>query len=204
MRKILNNLIQILVYRKIAKSVTLVGEGQKFFRSTSISLLNGSKPTDIVIQANARIHGKLTSFNGGKVYLGKYSKVGPNTSILALEKIFIGDYTAIAKNVTIVDNNNHPINPNDRRIMRETPQGSYERSWIHSISKPIHIGENVWIGENVRINKGVTIGDNAIIAASSVVTKDVPPNAIAAGNPARIVKTDIHLNTSSIFGNKLS
>ena len=65
------------------------------------------------------------------------------------------------------------------------------RSWKYSASKPIRIGENVWIGENVRICKGVTIGNNAVIAACSVVTKDVPANAIAAGNPAKIVKTDI-------------
>ena len=65
------------------------------------------------------------------------------------------------------------------------------RKWKHSVSSPIIIGENVWIGSNVRICKGVTIGDNSVIAACSVVTKDVPANAIAAGNPAKIVKTDI-------------
>ena len=53
------------------------------------------------------------------------------------------------------------------------------------------IGNYVWVGENSRICKGVTIGDNAIIAANSVVTKDVPANSIAAGNPARIVKTNL-------------
>ncbi|MBR4155847.1 MAG: hypothetical protein IKU01_03975 [Bacteroidales bacterium] len=87
--------------------------------------------------------------------------------------------------------------------MRQTPGGSYERKWIHSDNKPIVLGENVWVGENVRICKGVTIGDNAVIAACSVVTKDVPANSIAAGNPAKIVKTDIDQNTISIFDDSL-
>lgn len=50
------------------------------------------------------------------------------------------------------------------------------------------IGENCWIGANVRICKGVTIGDNSVVAACSVVTKDVPANCIVAGNPAKVVK----------------
>lgn len=83
--------------------------------------------------------------------------------------------------------------------MFQTPHGSEERCWIYSDSKPIIIGENVWIGENVRICKGVSIGNNAVIGACSVVTKDVPENAIAAGNPAKIVKTDIDKNIPRVF-----
>lgn len=123
--------------------------------------------------------------------MGEYSKIGTGSKLLAVNKIIIGKYTGIAENTTIVDNNNHPINPEYRKRMRVTPHGSDMRKWKHSVSSPIIIGENVWIGSNVRICKGVTIGDNSVIAACSVVTKDVPANAIAAGNPARIVKTDI-------------
>ena len=65
------------------------------------------------------------------------------------------------------------------------------RMWKHSANAPIIIGENCWIGTNVRICKGVTIGDNSVIAACSVVTKDVPANCIVAGNPAKIVKSNI-------------
>ena len=59
------------------------------------------------------------------------------------------------------------------------------------MSASIYIGRNVWIGEYSRICKGVTIGDNSIVAANSVVTKNVPANCIVAGNPAKIVKKDI-------------
>ena len=54
---------------------------------------------------------------------------------------------------------------------------------------PIHIGENVWLGANVTVLGGVTIGDNAVIAAGAVVTKNIPPNTVAAGVPARVVRT---------------
>lgn len=113
--------------------------------------------------------------------------------------IRIGDYTAIANNVTIVDHNYHPINPADRKYMRQTPLGSIERSPIYSLNKPVSIGPNVWLGNSVRVCKGVSIGDNSIIGANSVVTKDIPANCIAVGNPARVVKTDIHLSTEKVF-----
>ena len=64
--------------------------------------------------------------------------------------------------------------------------------WTHSDSKPITIEDNVWIGENAVILKGVQIGRGSIIACNAVVTKDVPPYTIAAGNPARIVKDIPH------------
>ena len=58
--------------------------------------------------------------------------------------------------------------------------------------EPIIIGDNVWLGINSIILKGVTRGDNAIVAAGSVVTKNVPPNSIVAGNPAKVIKTNIY------------
>lgn len=199
MKNQLKNFINRYYTIKWSRYCTLEGVGQNFYKSTKISLTQGSKSLDIVINSHARIHGVLLSCNGGKIIMGEWTKLGPSSIIGCVNSITIGNYTAIAKDVTIMDNNNHPINPIDRKIMRQTASGSYERSWIHSDSKPIVIGENVWIGEYVRINKGVTIGDNAIIAANSVVTKDVPANSIAAGNPAKIVKTDIDINTRSIF-----
>ena len=71
------------------------------------------------------------------------------------------------------------------------PEGSSVHLGKWSDSAPIVIGRNVWIGENARICKGVTIGDNCVIGAGAVVTKDIPANCVAVGNPARVVKTDI-------------
>lgn len=60
--------------------------------------------------------------------------------------------------------------------------------WSHSASKPVVIEDNVWIGEYAAILKGVTVGKGSIVAAHAVVTKDVPPYSIVAGNPAVVVK----------------
>ncbi|MBC5622721.1 acyltransferase [Butyricimonas sp. NSJ-56] len=156
-------------------------------------------PSDITLDSHVNMYGVLTSCNHGKIFMGEYSKIGVNSHINCSNMITIGKDTAIASNTVIQDNNTHPVNPIDRRIMRRTPHGSDLRSWKHAASAPIIIGENVWIGEHVRICKGVTIGDNAIIAACSVVTKDVPANSVAAGNPAKIVKTDIDKSSTSVF-----
>ena len=58
-------------------------------------------------------------------------------------------------------------------------------------AKPVRIGNHVWIGENSMVLKGVAIGDGAVVAASSVVTRDVPPRCLVAGAPAKVVREDI-------------
>ena len=170
-----------------------------FALTSVIALKDGSIKEDIKIESHVDLYGKLLSSNHRKILMGKYSKIGPRTSVIAVNRVEIGDYTAIADDVVIVDNNYHPINPLDRLIMRVSPHGSDLRMEKHSDSSPIIIGKNVWIGSRVRICKGVNIGDNAIVGAMSVVTKDVPANSIAVGNPARIVKYDIDKTTTSKF-----
>lgn len=203
MKRIILKVINKIAYIKCSKKVTLLHKEVLFYRTTNISLTQGATKDNIVLDYKARIHGRLTACANGRIYFGKYSKIGPESLVGAVNKVEIGDYTAIARNVTIMDNNNHPVHPQDRLIMRQTPSGSKERSWIYSDNAPIKIGANCWIGENVRICKGVTIGDGAIVAANSVVTKDVPANAIAAGNPAKIVKTDIDATMKRYFDTKL-
>ena len=191
MKKFLLKIVNWLMYQKWYKRVTIMGEGVQFYRTTNINLIEGATSNNIRIFAHARIHGNLSACANGVIEFGAHSKIGPGSQIRCVNKVVIGDYTAIATNCFIVDNNNHPVNPFDREIMRKTPMGSWERSWQNSDNAPIIIGRNVWIGENVRICKGVTIGDGSVIAANAVVTKDVLANSVAAGNPARIVKTDI-------------
>lgn len=189
-KKYLSNInARILKHR-----VTLQGKQYDkylFSQDSSVSLVDGSTNKDIVLGDKVWMWGRLASQSGGKISLGNYSKIGHGTSICAVESIKIGDYTAIADNVHIMDNNNHPVNPDYRKFMRINGDDE-SRLWKHSDHKAIIIGENCWIGRNVSILKGVTIGDNSVIAANSVVTKSIPANCIAAGNPAKVVKTDIN------------
>ena len=193
--KILNFFIKVRnrrIIKELKSQMTLLGECYEIHAQTTVSLSDGSEKRNIILHDHVSLLGcHLLSMNAGIIELGDYVKIGSGSKILAVDRIMIGDYTAIATDVTIVDNNNHPINPDFRQFMRTTSHHSDARSWIHSDHKPIIIGKNCWIGSEVRIQKGVNIGNNSIIAACSVVTKDVPANCIAAGNPAKIVKTDI-------------
>lgn len=100
-------------------------------------------------------------------------------SICAACKVVIGDRTMLGANVTIADTDFHPISIEDRRY-------TSEKSIIHT--SEIHIGENVFIGAGTYILKGVNIGNNAVIGAGSIVTRDIPANVVAAGNPCHIIR----------------
>lgn len=185
--------------KEVSKYATLMGTGHHFDESGSISLRWGSIKEDVIMEDHSELFGSILSYNHGKVILGKWAKVGLGCKINCVNSIEIGDDVAIADFVTIVDHNFHPINPNDRRYMRHTPHGAKERQPMFSANAPIRIGNNVWIGEHVRICKGVTIGDNSIVGACSIVTKNIPSNCIAVGNPARVVKENIDTETIPIF-----
>lgn len=174
--------------------------GRVDFSSTSgISLSNGSKKENIILDDMCRMYGHLISQNGGTIIMHKRAKIGFNSKILCSNRVEIGEDTGIGDNTKIVDNNNHPVHPKDREIMRRSPWNSPLRSWKYSDSAPIIIGKNCWIGSEVRICKGVTIGDGSVIAANAVVTKSCPPNCIMGGNPAKILRENIDTVTKRYF-----
>lgn len=111
---------------------------------------------------------------GWNIEVGENFFANYGLTILDVGKVTIGDNAQIAPNVSIYTAG-HPIHPDSRN-------SGYE------YGIPVTIGNNVWIGGNVVILPGVTIGDNVVIGAGSVVTKDIPNNMIAVGNPARIIR----------------
>ena len=187
------------IERKIRKKGTFLGAGHRFTPFSSISLMDGAKKENVIIEDGVWLEGRICVQNEGKVQLCEHCKIATTTVIMCVNSVKIGAYTAIAEQTTICDNNNHPISPSYRKKMRLTPVDDPMRMWKYSASAPIVIGENCWIGSHARICKGVTIGDNSIVAACSVVTKSVPANCIVAGNPARVVKTDIDQVSEPIF-----
>lgn len=184
---LLCNLREKFIFYKLKRFFTLEGKDCKIKRGASVLLADGSSKSDILIRNNVTLYGTLSSQSRGKIILGNNTRLGRNSVIRSVNKVCIGDFTAIADNVVITDNDNHPKNAKFRRKMKLDSLGGDMRLWKHSDNAPIVIGENVWVGENSRIQKGVTIGDNAIIAAGSIVTKDVPANSIVAGIPAKVI-----------------
>lgn len=110
---------------------------------------------------------------GCNIELGENFYSNYNLTILDCGRVKIGDNVLIAPNVTI-SAAGHPIHPDSRK--------KYE----YGIS--VTIGNNVWIGAGVIINPGVTIGDGSVIGAGSVVTKDIPKNVVAFGNPCKVYR----------------
>lgn len=191
--KVINFFLMNRKKKKLNKLVTFQGncyDNLLWKKTSNISLIDGSKPRDIVIGNKVWMWGTLNSQSNGKIVFEDFTKIGGGSVINCVESVTIGKYTAIADNVHITDNNNHPVNPEYRKFMRINGDND-SRLWKHSAHAPVILGENCWIGRNVSIMKGVTIGDNTVVAANSVVTKSIPANCIAAGNPAKVVKTDI-------------
>lgn len=110
--------------------------------------------------------------------------------IMAEERITIGSYCMVSWNVGIADSDFHPIDPAQRRLDAVALAPFYEHrpSRPEIKTAPVVLQDNVWVGMGAVILKGVTIGENSIVAAGAIVTADVPPNVVVAGNPARIVK----------------
>lgn len=110
---------------------------------------------------------------GKNIHIGQHVFINTGCTMQDQGGVYIGDEALIGHNATIATLNHD-----------EEPE---KRGDLHPL--PVHIGRRVWLGANVTVLPGVTIGDGAIIAAGAVVTKDVPANTIAAGVPARIIKT---------------
>ena len=111
--------------------------------------------------------------NEGRIRIGDFCLISPGVRISSASEIIIGDNCMIASHAYITDADWH---------------GIYDR--VSTGKKaPVKIDENVWIGDSAIICKGVSIGENSIVGAGAVVVNDVPPNKVAAGNPAKVVKS---------------
>ena len=162
--------------------------------SARINNESGDK-NNITLGHNTFLAGKIRTSPHGKVKIGSYSYISTGAFIGAGNSITIGDYVGIAHYTFVVDNNNHPVEPEARKQhrIRVAPGGqgypSVGAAWEISANAPIVIEDNVWIGMYCFIGKGVRIGEGAVVARQSVVTRDVAPYTVVAGNPARVVKT---------------
>ncbi len=115
-----------------------------------------------------------SNWGGRHVHLGNNVYFNFNATLVDDTHIYIGDYTMLGPNVVIATAG-HPILPELR-----------EKALQYNL--PVHIGKNCWLGAGVIVLPGVTIGDNTVIGAGSVVTKDIPANVVAVGNPCKVLR----------------
>ncbi|MBP5493833.1 MAG: hypothetical protein J6X97_01980 [Lachnospiraceae bacterium] len=132
----------------------------------------------------------------GKITVGDRVHIG-NSRLISVDEIVIEDDVIIAWDCLIYDHNSHSVSWEERKedtireynCISQKKDPIFDKRWDVVKSAPIHICSKAWIGTGAKILKGVTIGEGAVVAAGSVVVKDVPAWTIVGGNPAQIIKT---------------
>ena len=148
-------------------NLTKPSEGEK--RAEMLKKMLGDCGEGVYIEAPF-----YSNFGGHLFHFGKMVYANYHLTCVDDTHIYIGDYTMLGPNVTIATAG-HPILPELR-----------EKGLQYNM--PVHIGRNCWIGAGAIVMPGVTIGDNVVIGAGSIVTKDIPSNVVAVGNPCRVMR----------------
>jgi len=150
---------------------------------------NHHQPDSITVGVGTHIRGQLLTFgHGGRITMGAYCYVGDNSKLWSGVNLNIGDRVLIGHNSSIFDCDTHPLNAGDRHEQYLQIITKGHPAEIDLREEPVTIDDDVWIGCNVVVLKGVTIGRGAVIGAGSIVTHSVPPYALVAGNPARVIR----------------
>lgn len=180
LKKITSKLNIRYVNRFVKPQFKKLGKGSVFFKPKFIKLFGSNitigdfatfiaAPDDYI---------QMTSWDAGdwngEINIGNYVLISPGVRIMSALKVSIDDSCMFGHGACITDADWH---------------GIYDRTKVVGEPKPVILEKNVWVGEDAMICKGVTIGMNSIIGARSVVTKDIPPNSIYAGNPASFIRT---------------
>lgn len=180
-------LVKIKLKRKYSNNYCCIyDETTKIYNEAQIVNLSNDI-NSIVIGANTHVLAQLHNYpHGGKIKIGEYCYLGDHTRIWANESIEIGNNVLIAHNVNIFDSTTHPIDPVERHELQKIIyESGFPPKMANVNSKPVKICDNAWIGCMSVILRGVTVGEAAIVSAGSIVTKDVEPYTIVAGNPAK-------------------
>ncbi len=148
-------------------NMTRPSEGEK--RQRLLKEMLGSMGEGCYIEPPFR-----ANWGGKNLHFGNHVYANFNLTCVDDAAIYVGDHVMFAPNV-VITTTNHTINP-ELRLEQ------------YQYVKPVHIGNNVWIGSGAVILPGVTIGDNTVIGAGSIVTKDIPANVVAVGNPCRVLR----------------
>jgi galactoside O-acetyltransferase len=194
-RALLRLLDSLALLRVRARGVATAGAGSRV-AWRKVGFVGRSS---VAVGAGSICHARI-AFDGpaAAVVVGDRSYLGAST-IVCRERVEIGDDVLVSWGATIVDHDSHAVAwPERAKDVTDWLHG--RKDWRHVRVAPVRIGHRAWIGFNAIILRGVTIGDEAIVAAGAVVTRDVPPRSVVAGNPARVVRSLDAVADSSAAG----
>lgn len=162
----------IMVLRGIFKSTKLNKSGNLLRCEKGVRIMKRDGSISVGNKVLLHRYVKLSAY-GGKIDIGNNTYIGDRTEIHSGESITIGNNVNISWDCNILDRDYHGFESEKE------------------ITKSVTICDNVWIGCRSIILKGVTIGEGSVVAAGSVVTKDVPPKCLVGGNPAKVIKENV-------------
>ncbi len=169
--------------RKLVKTYNSLDYEQKAEKDSILRQLFGS------IGTNVSVGVPFTCDYGRNIYIGDHVSVNMNCTFVDCNQITIGNHVLIASNVQLYTAT-HPVELSERVIQDWDAQS--RQYFCRTYALPIKIGNGCWLGGGVIVLPGVTIGDGCVIGAGSVVTKDIPKNSLAVGNPCRVVRSINH------------
>lgn len=177
-----------LMQRLLGRATCRLQKGA--FLSHTARIKNAFGDSDrIVIGGNSHIRGELMTFgHGGRISIGEWCYVGEGSRIWSAASITIGNRVLISHSANIFDSLTHPLQASARhQQVRQIFEHGHPRK-MSLEENPVRICDDAWIGAGAFVLRGVTVGEGGVVAAGAVVTKDVPPYSIVAGNPAVVVR----------------
>jgi len=176
--------------RLLADGNLLVGSGSSidgckiFIHQADKGVVNIEIGNDCLIEGNIVLYTARS-----KVKIGDRTFIGKDTTLYCYDEIIIGNDIMFSWGITVIDTNAHSLRSSERiNDVRDWKKGAAHKDWSKVLTKRVLINDSAWIGFNSIILKGVTIGKGGVVAAGSVVTKDVAPYTIVGGNPATFIK----------------
>lgn len=180
------NSISLLEKRGVSVQI---GENS-FLASNSILVMHNEFQGKIIIGKDTLFHGQIQVYSkDAEIIIGDRVFVGHNTILFCYDSIKIENDVMVSWGCTLIDNNSHSLDSSKRKNdVLDWKKGPEFKDWSSVLFEPIFLREKSWVGFNSIITKGVEVGAGAIIAAGSVVTKNVSPYTIVGGNPAKFIK----------------
>jgi len=149
---------------------------------------HGNERKQITLGDFVVLDGTLEVYKSGVITVGDFSYIG-RARIYCANRISIGHHCLVSDNVCMMDSDLHPFSASKREMIASRwAEGEFPDVYTDTPNAPVVLEDHCWIGFGCAILKGVRIGEGAIVGSNSVVTKDVQPWTVVAGNPARFIK----------------